>query len=68
MLASYVFLYVPSFSHQRQINQLISAITGAAAGHHHLPAAVDLADDPRDFDYDCRLVQSAVVWPHTVAS
>ena len=28
MLASYVFLYVPSFSHQRQINQLISAITG----------------------------------------
>jgi len=29
LLASYVFLYVPSFSHQRQINQLISAITGA---------------------------------------
>ena len=28
MLASYVFLYVPSFSRQRQINQLISAITG----------------------------------------
>lgn len=29
LLASYVFLYVPTFSRQRQINQLISAITGA---------------------------------------
>ncbi|AVK62780.1 hypothetical protein C5Z26_00970 [Lactobacillus sp. CBA3606] len=28
LMASYLFLYVPSFSHQRQINQLISAITG----------------------------------------
>lgn len=29
LLTSYVFLYVPSFSHSRQINQLVSAITGA---------------------------------------
>ncbi|CAJ1227182.1 hypothetical protein [Lactiplantibacillus xiangfangensis] len=29
LFTSYVFLYVPSFSHQRQINQLVSAITGA---------------------------------------
>ncbi|BDZ30564.1 hypothetical protein RA086_05290 [Lactiplantibacillus sp. WILCCON 0030] len=29
LVASYVFLYVPTFSKQRQINQLISAITGA---------------------------------------
>lgn len=28
LVASYVFLYVPSFSKQRQINQLISAVTG----------------------------------------
>lgn len=28
LLASYVFLYVPSFSHERQINQLVSAVTG----------------------------------------
>lgn len=29
LVASYVFLYVPTFSKQRQINQVISAITGA---------------------------------------
>lgn len=29
LLTSYVFLYVPSFSRQREINQLISAVTGA---------------------------------------
>ncbi|RRK09794.1 hypothetical protein D1831_10825 [Lactiplantibacillus garii] len=29
LLTSYVFLYVPSFSHQRQINQIVSAVTGA---------------------------------------
>lgn len=29
VVASYVFLYVPSFSQQRQINQIVSAVTGA---------------------------------------
>lgn len=28
LLFSYLFLYVPSFSHQREVNQLMSAITG----------------------------------------